>query len=120
MDRQRRYRTLAAGLLVLAGIFLIATPYLLGGPNAIGLALGVVSLSIGIGLGAGHLSTVALVWSALGLSASVIWAALALDGFGVGSPWWDDVLEAVVLAAIFAGASITLILARRATPTLTG
>ena len=45
---------------------------------------------------------------------------LALDGFGVGTPWWDDLVEAVVLAAIFAGALIALVLARRAIPTLTG
>jgi hypothetical protein len=115
MDRQRRYRTLAAGHLVFAGIVLIATPYLLGVPNAIGLALGVLSVLIGLGYGAGHLSTAARAWSAVALGASVIWAALALEGGGLGSPWWDDVIEAVVLAAIFAGTLITLLLARGAT-----
>ena len=106
---------------MLAGIVLIATPYLLNVPNAIGLTLGIVSVLIGLGFGAGQLWTVALVWSAIGLGASVIWAVLALDGFGIGTPWWDDVVEAVVLAAIFAGALIILVLARgRATPTPTG
>ena len=40
-------------------------------------------------------------------------ALLALSGFGLGTPWWDDVVEAVVLAALFAGALIALVLARR-------
>ena len=103
--------------MVLAGIVLIVTPYLLNAPNAIGLAVGIVSVLIGLGVAGGQLWTVAVVWSAIGLGASVIWALLALSGFGLGTPWWDDVVEAVVLAALFAGALIALVLARRrATP----
>ena len=99
---------------------LIVAPYLLNAPNAIGLEVGIVSVLMGVGVGFGQLRTVALVWSAVGLGASLIWAVFALDGFGVGTPWWDDLVEAVVLAAIFAGALIALVKARRAIPTLTG
>ena len=109
------------GLLELAGIVLIVAPFLLNAPNAIGLEVGIVSVLIGVGVGFGQLRTVAVVWSAVGLGASLIWGVLALDGFGVGTPWWDDVVEAVVLASIFAGALITLVLARRrTTPRATG
>ena len=120
MDRQRLYRLIAAGLLELAGIVMIVAPLVLNAPNADGLDAGILSVLMGVGVGFGQLRTVALVWSAIGLGASVIWAVLALGGFGVGTPWWDDAIEAVVLTATFAGALIALVLARRAIPTLTG
>ena len=116
MERQRTYRTVAAGLLVLAGIVLTVTPYLVDAPNPIGLVLGIVSVLIGLGVRAGRLRTVAFVWSAVGLGASLLWAAFALDGFGQGTPWLDDVVEAVALAAIYGGTLITLVFASRATP----
>ena len=112
MDRQRLTRRIAGGLMVLAGIVLIVTPYLLNAPNAIGLAVGIVSVLIGLGVAGGQLWTVAVVWSAIGLGASVIWALLALSVSAL-QPLVDDVVEAVVLAALFAGALIALVLARR-------
>jgi hypothetical protein len=38
---------------------------------------------------------------------------IASDGFGQGTPWWDDMIEAGVLAAAFLVAAILILLAGR-------
>ena len=111
MERQRRYRRVAAGLLVLAGIVLIVAPfflgvrYLLNTPTLLGLGLGIFSVLMGIGVGLGRLWTAPLVWSVIGLSASMLFVVLT-------RPWYDDVLQAGVLAAMFTGTLIALVKAK--------
>jgi hypothetical protein len=44
---------------------------------------------------------------------TVLWAWAAASGFGKGSPWWDDLIEASVLAVLFLLAAVLLVLGRR-------
>jgi len=90
MERQRPYRRIGPSQLVIMGIVLIVASYPLDMPDAVGLALGIVFVLVGLGVGLGRRRTTPSIWSAIGLGVSLLSAALTLDGMGVGTPWWES------------------------------
>lgn len=100
---KRAQEKLAALPLAVAAVVLIVTPIVLDAPNPLG-PLSAVIVSVGcagalLGGRWGRRFASAVSWA--GLLVSVLWLWLAGDGFGQGIPWWDDVIEAVVLAVAF-------------------
>jgi hypothetical protein len=114
-----RFRLVAALSLLVAVVVVVVSPILLDFPNplstpaAVVVAIGCAGTLAGGRRGEG----VALVVSVGGLVLSVLWLWLASDGFGKGTPWWDDIVEAGALAAALLVAALSLLLARRRRPT---
>jgi hypothetical protein len=109
---RRGAKVIAAGLLIVAGLVLVMAPLILNAPNPPGTALGVATVVVGMVLAVSRLRTLPAIWSAVGFAGSVLWALLALGGFGQGTVWWDDVIEASVLAVLFGGALFLLVFAQ--------
>lgn len=107
-------RLVAAMSLAAAVVVIVVTPMILEWPNPLSTpAALVVAIGCGGALVGGRGDRVALAISALGLVLSALWLWLASDGFGKGTPWWDDIVEAAVLAAVFLVAVVVLLLAGR-------
>lgn len=106
-------RLVAASLLGVAGVVLIATPLVLDAPNPFGLLLGLVTIGVSISVLSATRWVGPAAFSAIGLVGCTLWALLALDGFGKGTIWWDDLIEAISLAVLFGGALLALVLSRR-------
>jgi peptidoglycan/LPS O-acetylase OafA/YrhL len=110
LRRAPKKAALAALALAVAVVVLIVAPLLLDAPNPLAPLVAVV-VAVGSGgalLGgeSGRLVASAVSWT--GLLASALWLFLASNGFGKGTPWWDDVIEAAILAAAFLVAAILL------------
>lgn len=107
----RRVPALLAALsLAVAIVVLIVTPMILDAPNSLA-TLAAVIVAVGGGgalLGGQWGRRIALAVSWAGLLVSALWLWLASDGFGKGTPWWDDMVEAVILAAAFLVAALLL------------
>jgi hypothetical protein len=106
----------AAVALAVAVVVIVVTPVYLAAPNplstpsAVVVAIGGVALLIGGRWG----RRIALLVSVAGLVLSGLWYWLATDGFGKGTPWYDDMAEAAILAGAFLVAIVLLVLGRRA------
>ena len=85
------------------------SPNLPATPAAVIVAIGCAGALLG-GRGGRR---IALVVSFSGLLLSILWLWFASNGFGKGTPWWDDMVQAGILAAAFLVAAIFLLLARR-------
>ncbi len=110
-----RSRLTAALSLAVAVVVIVVSPMLLDAPNPLSTPAAVI-VAVGCGgalLGGRGAEWVALAVSVAGLVLSVLWLWLASDGFGQGTPWWDDIVEAAILAAAFLVALAFLLLARR-------
>jgi hypothetical protein len=109
MPKPSRNR-LAALVLAVALVVLIVAPLILNAPNPLGLlAAGLVALGFwGAWQGGEEGRRIGLAVSGAGLLVSLLWFVLASDGFGEGAAWWDDMLEALVLAVAFLAAVILL------------
>ena len=109
------HRMFAALSLAAAVVVILVTPMVLEWPNPLSTPAALIVASGCGGTLLGHRAgeLVALVISALGLVLSVLWLWLASDGFGKGTPWWDDIVEAAILVVAFLVAAAALLLARR-------
>ena len=107
----------AAGVILgAATAIIIGMPILLGAPNFLALpatAFGAVG-SIGALIAGKTGRRLALAVSLLGATMSALWALGAVNGFGKGTPWWDDLAEATLLLILFAGSAIVLMRRPRA------
>jgi hypothetical protein len=94
---------LAAVALAVASLVLLLAPVVLDAPNPLAPpAAGLVALgALGAWHGGKKGRRIGLAVSAAGLLVSLLWFGLASDGFGQGAAWWDDMLEAGILAAAF-------------------
>ena len=106
---------LAAVALGAGVVVIIVTPEYLRSPNSLAIPSAFV---VGIGAAAafagGRWGTrIALLISTLGLILSGLWYWLAGDGFGMGTPWVDDMVEAGVLSCLFVAAIVLELFARR-------
>jgi hypothetical protein len=109
------FRLVAALALAAAVVVIVVTPMILEWPNPLSTPAALI-VAIGCGgalLGGRGGELVALTISTLGLVTSALWLWLASDGFGKGTPWWDDIVEAAILVAAFLVAIVFLLLARR-------
>lgn len=108
--RAQQRAWLAAFSLAVAVVVLIVTPMMLDAPNPLApLAAVVVAVGCGGALLGGHWGKrIALAVSLIGLLVSALWLVFASNGFGTGTPWWDDLIEAGILAAAFLVAAILL------------
>src|SRR5688500_6199958 len=109
MEALRAVRTRVAALLLAAAtVVIVVAPILLDAPNPF--ALPAVLVHAGASgaavFGGNRGRTGALVVSVAGLLLTVLWAWAAASGFGKGSPWWDDLIEASVLAVLFLLAAV--------------
>jgi hypothetical protein len=117
-DRARLLSLIAAVTLGVAVGVIVVTPVILAAPTPLStpsaavVAIGCVGASAG-----GHRGRrIALAVAVAGLVLSSLWLLLASDGFGLGTPWWDDMVEAAILAGLFLVALILLLLARWSGP----
>lgn len=111
----RRLGLIAALPLAVAVVVIVVSPMLLESPNALSTPAALVA-AIGCGgalLGGRGGERIALAVSGLGFVVSASWLWLASDGFGKGTPWWDDVVEAAILATAFLVAAVLLLLGLR-------
>jgi hypothetical protein len=111
----RRAGLVAALALLIAVVVIVVTPMLLNAPNPLSTPAAVV-VAIGCGgavIGGRGGTWVALAVSVVGLVLCALWLWQASSGFGKGTPWWDDMVEAAVLVAAFLLAAVVLLLARR-------
>ena len=76
--------------MLIVGPYVLNAPCALKGPTLSSLVLGIVSALMGLCVGLDRLWTVPLVWSGIGLGASLLIIVLT-------RPWYDDVIEATVL-----------------------
>ena len=112
----RRFASLlAAAALVTCVVVIIVTPVYLDSPNVLSTPSALV---VGIGAAAAFAGgrsgiRIGLLISVVGLVSSVAWLWLAMDGFGKGAPWVDDMIEAGVLSGLFIAAIALLVIARR-------
>lgn len=88
---------------------LLNAPNPLSTPAAVVVAIGCVGAVMG---GRGG-TWVAYAVSVVGLVLCALWLWQASSGFGKGTPWWDDMVEAAILAAGSLVAAATLLRARR-------
>ena len=108
-------RLVAALSLAAATVVIVVTPMLLDASNPLSMPAAVV-VAIGCAgavIGGRGGAWVALAVSVVGLVLSVLWLWQASSGFGKGTPWWDDILEAATLAAAFLIAAAAVLFARR-------
>lgn len=108
-------RLIAALSLAAAVVVIVVTPMILDWPNPLAAPAALI-VALGCGgalLGGRGGELVALVIGALGLALSALWLWLASDGFGKGTPWWDDVVEAAILLVAFLVAVVALLVARQ-------
>lgn len=115
---KRDQHELATLPLTVAVVVLIVTPMVLEAPNSLA-PLAAVVVAVGcagalLGGQGGRWIAQAVSWT--GLLVSGLWLFLASNGFGKGTPWWDDVIEASILAAAFLVAALLLWNPRRVTP----
>jgi ABC-type Na+ efflux pump permease subunit len=109
------HRQVAALSLAAAVVVIVVTPMILEWPNPLSTPAAVV-VAIGCGgalTGGRGGERVAMAISAAGLVLSALWLWLASDGFGKGTPWWDDIAEAAILVMAFLVAIVALLLAGR-------
>ncbi len=112
----RRFASvLAATALATGVVVIILTPVYLDSPNGLSTPSGLV---VGIGAAAAFAGgrpgiRIGLLISVLGLMSSAAWLWLAMDGFGTGGPWVDDMIEAGILSGLFIAAIALLVIARR-------
>ncbi len=111
----RTCELIAALALAIAVIVIVVTPVILEAPNSLSTPTAMIT---GIGcagalLGGRGGRTTALVVSIAGLLLNILWFLLASGGFGKGTPWVDDMVEAGILAAAFLVAAVLLLIARR-------
>ena len=111
----RRAGLVAALSLAVAVVVIVVAPMLLAAPNPLSMpAALVVAIGCGAAVIGGRGGTwVALAVSVVGLVLSALWLWQASSGFGKGTPWWDDMAEAAILAVAFLMAVVVLVLARR-------
>jgi hypothetical protein len=111
----RRVEWLAASLLALAAVVIIVSPSIVGDPNVLALPAAIVTGlgTLGALRGATGGQRLAVVVGLCGLVLSILWLALASSGFGKGTAWSDDMIEAAVLAGLFGAAVACLAFARR-------
>lgn len=108
--RPQKRAALAALSLAVAVVVLIVTQMILDAPNPVA-PLAAVVVAAGCGgalLGGQWGKRIALTVSWAGLALSALWLVFASNGFGKGTPWWDDLIEAAILAAAFLVAAILL------------
>jgi hypothetical protein len=112
MDVTRAIPALALGFAVAV---ILAAPEIVGDPNVLAVpSAGVVAIGcIAAFFGGRWTRRTATTISALGLVLTTLWLWLALDGFGKGTPWWDDVIEAAILFVAFLVALLGLFAGRR-------
>lgn len=116
MAPNRIAEVLAAIALSAAVVVIVVTPVILAAPNPLStpsaVIVGVAAAAALVGgrWGRRIASAIAVTGSVL----SALWFWVATDGFGKGTPWYDDMAEAAVLAVSFLGAVVLLEAARRA------
>jgi hypothetical protein len=100
----------AAVILAAATVVILGAPILLDAPNFLALPAAAFAAWGAIGaLFAGKPGRrLALAVSLLGATMSALWGLGASNGFGKGTPWWDDLAEATILLILFAGSAIVL------------
>jgi hypothetical protein len=106
--RAQKGAALAALSLAVAAVVLIVTPMVIAAPNPLEPVAAVV-VAVGCAgalLGGQWGNRIAVTVSWAGLALSALWLVFATDGFGKGTPWWDDLIEAAVLAAALYVAAI--------------
>ena len=111
----RRGGLVAALALSVAVVVIVVTPMLLEASNPLSMPAALV-VAIGCGgavIGGRGGTGIALAVSVVGLVLSALWLWLASSGFGKGTPWWDDMAEAAILAAAFLTAAVVLLIGRR-------
>jgi len=113
MGSTRRALSLLAALSLAVGVVVImAAPELLAAPNALAAPSALV-VAIGCGGAAFGGTTgrrIGLAVSVAGLVLSGLWLWMATDGFGLGSAWIDDMVEAAILVVTFVVAISFLVL----------
>ena len=116
MATNRIMEVLAAIALSIAVVVIVVTPTILASPNPLStpsaFIVGVAAAAALIGERWGR--RIAFGLSIAGLVLSALWYWFATDGFGKGTPWYDDMAEAAILAVAFLAAVVLLELARRA------
>jgi hypothetical protein len=107
---------LAAVVLVIAVVVIVVTPQILAAPNPLSTPSAfIVAIAAAAALAGGRWGRrIAVGLSAAGLLLSGLWYWFATDGFGKGTPWYDDMAEAAILAAAFLAAIVLVALAGRA------
>lgn len=107
---------LAAIVLAIAVVVIVVTPQILAAPNPLSTPSAfIVAIAAAAALAGGRWGRrIAVVLSAAGLLLSVLWYGFATNGFGKGTPWYDDMAEAAILAAAFLAAIVLVALAHRA------
>jgi hypothetical protein len=113
MGSTRPALSLLAGLaLAVAVVVILVTPGILEAPNALAAPSAIV---VAIGSGAAFVGgrtgrRVGIAVSVSGLVLCALWLWFASDGFGLGAPWVDDMLEAAILVVAFVVATALLAL----------
>jgi hypothetical protein len=107
---------LAAIALAIAVVVIVVTPQILAAPNPLSTPSAfIVAIAAAAALAGGRWGRrIAVGLSAAGLLLSALWYWLASDGFGTGTPWYDDMAEAAILVVAFLAAIVLLTFARRA------
>lgn len=103
---------LGAAALGVAVVVILVTPGILDAPNALAAPSALV-VAIGAGgaaVGGRTGRRIGLAISVCGLVLSALWLWLASDGFGLGAPWVDDMIEAAILVVAFVVATALLAL----------
>lgn len=115
MAPNRILEVLAAIALSVAVVVILVTPGILAAPNPLSTPSAfVVAVAAAASLtGERWGRRISLALSVAGLVLSGLWYWLATDGFGKGTPWYDDMAEAAILAVAFLIAIVLLELARR-------
>jgi hypothetical protein len=109
---RRALSLLAAVSLAVAVVVIVAAPQILAAPNALAapsalvVAIGCGGAAIGGTIG----RRIGLAVSVTGLVLSGLWLWMATDGFGLGSAWIDDMVEAAILVVTFVVAISLLVL----------
>ena len=108
---------MAAAALATGLVVIIVTPVYLDAPNVLSAPSAAI---VGIGAAAAFAAgsrgiRIGLLISVLGLMLSAAWLWLAIDGFGKGVQWVDDMIEAGILSGLFIAAIALLLIARRGT-----
>jgi hypothetical protein len=90
----------------IAVIVIVASPIVLAAPNPLSTPSAIVAATGFVGALAGGRwgRRVAVLVGLAGLALSGLWFVFALNGFGKGTPWWDDVVEAGILTVAFLAA----------------
>jgi hypothetical protein len=111
LSRMTLHRDRIAGLLLVAAVaviliapVVIGEPNPLAGPAALVAAVGAVCAWSGGSVG----RKVSIAICIAGFVFSAVWLGFASSGFGKGVAWWDDMLEAGILAACFLVSAVLL------------